>query len=176
MYRRRTGPPAWFVTLIAFALVFAVYYLYTGFLAWMERGGQSPQEATAQAILAVTIRAEERMARRTPTVTPRPSPTNVPPCQTFGVSANSANVRRQPSTLGAVLRVLPQGTEVCVLERQGDWYKIDADPITRRIEEGYMSMDVLRPLNPTPTAVIFTPPPTITLTPSETPTLTPRPS
>ncbi|MCS6835570.1 MAG: SH3 domain-containing protein [Anaerolineae bacterium] len=175
MYRRPTGPPAWFVTLIAFALVFAVYYLYTGFLGWMERGGQSPEEATAQAALASTARAEERIARRTPSATPRPSATPVPECQMFRVSAQSANMRRQPSLIAQVIRVLPQNTEVCVLARQGDWYQIDADPITRRIEEGYMSVDVLRPLNPTATPVIFTPPPTITLTPSETPTRTPRP-
>jgi len=165
MYRR-SGPPAWFVTLLAFALVFGVYYLYTGFLSWMERGGQSVEQATAQAVQVVTSSAQERIAARTPSATPRPSPTAIPPCQTFIVSANSANVRRQASLLGEVLRVLPQGSEVCVLSRQGDWYQIDADPITRRIEEGFMSADVLRPLNPRPTAPGFTPPPTITLTPT----------
>lgn len=174
---RRSGPPAWFVTLIAIALVFGAYYLYVGFLGFMERGGMTPEQATQNALQRATQERQILIERRTPTVTPRPSSTPMPPCQPYLVRPDNVNVRRQASELAAVVNILPRNTLVCVLALEGEWYRIDADPVTRRYEEGFIRSDLLVPQSPSPTNTgTFVPPPTITLTPSHTPTRTPTPT
>lgn len=172
--RRHQGPPGWFVALVAAALVFGGFRLLMGVQDFFRAGGALRPTVTAQA------RATEVALRATNTqsaiFTAMPTNTPQPTCEDYRVrtGAGNVNVRRQPSTQAAVLETISEGTVVCVLERQGEWFLIDRDPRTRRIDEGYIFQTLLQPVNPTPTPTsTFRPAPTITLTPSNTPTPTP---
>jgi hypothetical protein len=172
--RRQAGPPGWFVALVATALVFGGFRLLIGVQDFFRAGGALRPTITAQA------RASEVALRATNTqsaiFTAMPTNTPQPTCEDYRVriGAGSVNVRRQPSMQAAILQTISEGTVVCVLEQQGEWFLIDRDPRTRRIDEGYVFQTLLQPVNPTPTPThTFQPAPTITLTPSHTPTHTP---
>lgn len=176
--RRGDGPPAWFLFIIAIALVFGGYYLLTNFRQYMAAGGLSIAEATRVSLQQATA-TEMRLAGIAMDLpTPRPTNTPRPACELFEVSANSGIMRQQPTTAAPLVATLTQGTEVCVLGREqgGDgftWYLIDRDPVTQRIETGYMREDILRPINPTPTpSDTALPAPTITSTATPTATTT----
>jgi hypothetical protein len=92
------------------------------------------------------------------------------------VSVPSAIIRDQPSTAGRLLDSLPEGSEVCVIQlAEGtNWYLVDTNTLTNRIDAGYMRDDLIVPLNPTPTpSDTLTPIPSITLTFTPSPTFTP---
>lgn len=172
--RRHQGPPSWFVALVAAALVFGGFRLLMGVQDFFRAGGAMRPTVTAQA------RATEVSLRATNTqsaiFTAMPTNTPQPTCEDYRVriGAGNVNVRRQPSTQAAILETISEGTVVCVLEQQGEWFLIDRDPRTRRIDEGYIFQTLLQPVNPTPTPTsTFRPAPTITLTPTNTPTPTP---
>lgn len=173
--RQGQGPPGWFVFLIGLALVFGGYRLWTGVQQFFAAGGLPLPDATATAIVATqgaASRATSALATRFPTMTPQPE------CQDYRVRPNAGvvNVRRQPATIAAVEDTLQGGDVVCMIELQGEWYLIDRDTRTRRIEPGYIFATLLVPANPTSTPSSSpTPAPTITLTPTHTatPTLTP---
>lgn len=176
---RRNGPPSWFIFLIAIAIVFGIYYVFIEARDFFASGAQSPINATQAAELEATATIERRLAQDA-LPTRRPTGTPTPECQTFVVNVPSAIIRDQPSTAGRLLESIPEGTEVCVIQREGatDWYLIDRNTITTRIEVGYMRDDLIEPLNPTPTPSNTAPPPpsiTPTFTPSATltPTITP---
>lgn len=171
---RTSGPPAWLVFLVAIALVFGGYYLWTGLSTYLRTGGLGVVEATERAQIVSTATAQ-RFFQSNPTLTARPSSTPIPECQTFVVTTASAIVRESPNTNAPVVTAFPQGTEVCVLEKlpNSEWFSIDTDPQTRRLEVAYMHETIIEALNPTltpsrtPTAL-----PTVTITPSLTPSLT----
>lgn len=174
---RRGGPPAWLIFIIAIALVFGAYYLWIGFQNYLRTGGLGVVEATERANLIATSTAEQIAS--IPSDTPRPSFTPVPECQNFVVSVPSAIVRESPSANGAIVTSLPQGTTVCVLGRDegSEWYTIDNNPSTRRLEIAYMHETVIEAVNPTPTITKTpTPAPTVTALPSLTPSITPSPA
>jgi hypothetical protein len=174
-YRRQQGAPNWFVMLVGIALVFGVYYLWTGFQNYMEAGGRSTADATRQAIVDMTATQERREALEAALTTSRPTSTPRPPCQDFVVNVESAIMRGSPSTSARFIDNVPEGTVVCVIEREAgtDCYLIDQQPITRRIEAVYMRNDVIEPVAPTPTpSNAPLPPPTITATFTHTPTVT----
>ncbi len=177
-YRRGSaGPPAWLIFIIAVALVFGAYYLWTGFQNYLRTGGLGVVEATERANLIATSTAD-RMAS-VPSLTPRPSFTPVPECQNFIVSVPSAIVREAPTSNGAIVTSLSQGTTVCVLgqDEGSEWYTIDNNPETRRLELAYMHETVIEAVNPTPTITRTpTPLPTVTTLPSLTPSITPSPA
>ena len=183
MYRRHTTPP-WLIFLITVAFVMGSYYLWVGVKTYLRTGGLGVEEATEQAVVVATTRAAQQANRAIPTATLFPSFTPIPPCQNWVVSVPSAVIRRAPSVESPIIDTFDGGADVCVIERVAntEWYLIDAAPETRRIEEGYMRGDIIRPLNPTPTQTLtVTPPPTVTpITPSPTntvpPTLTPAPA
>lgn len=177
-YRRGSaGPPAWLIFMIAAALVFGGYYLWIGFQNYLRTGGLGVVEATARAELIATSTAQ-RIAS-VPSITPRPSFTPVPECQNFIVSVPSAIVRTAPASNGPIMTSLSQGTSVCVLGREegSEWYTIDSNPKTRRLELAYMHETVIEAVNPTPT-ITRTPTslPTVTEMPSLTPSITPTPA
>jgi hypothetical protein len=176
--RRGNGPPAWFIFLLAVAFIFGVYYLWAGFQNYLTTGGLSVAEATEMSQFDVTATAVRESVLQAELPTRRPTSTPKPPCQEFEVIVSSAIVRRQPTTNSPMADVLDEGSVVCVLERaeDTDWYLIDRDAITRRIETGYMRDDLIRALNPTPTpSDTPTIPPTITATYTPSATLTPTP-
>lgn len=171
-----SGVPAWLVFVVAIAIVFAVYYLWVGVQNYLRTGGLGVVEATRQAELIVTATAER--VQSIPSLTPVPSFTPVPPCQDFVVSVPSAIVRDQPNPRAAIVTALAAGETVCVLGREGssEWYAIDSNPRTRRLELVYMHETVIEAVNPTPTpSRTPTPLPTVTPLPSATPTLSPEP-
>lgn len=180
--RRGGGPPAWFIFLLSVAFILGAYQLWLGARNYVRTGGLGVVEATERAVVISTATAVQRATQAIPTATLIPTFTPPPPCQDWVVTVSSANVRFLPDTNAQVVRVFEGGTTICVIERVPDttWYKIDANPETRRIDEAYMRGDVIRPLNPTETPTLSpTPLPTVTpvtpvtLTPSFTPSVTP---
>ncbi len=174
--RRQGGPPSWFIALIGIALVFGGFRLWTGVQEFFQTGGLL--RPTASAIALETSAAADGSSGnlQSPLMTRYPTNTPQPTCQDYTVrpGAGVINVRRQPSTVAAVEETLTEGDPVCVLEVQGEWFYIDRDVNTRRIEDGYIFEGLLRASNPTPTPSNTPPAPaTITLTPTATATKTP---
>jgi hypothetical protein len=173
-YARRggDGPPAWFLFLVIAAIVFGGVYLFRGFQDFVRTGGLGVDEATAQAqvIGSATAVRVTRMATQPIANLLAPTFTPIPACIDFRVTVPNGIVRDAPSSAGAVLTGLTQGTVVCVLgraEANAEWYLIDQNPVTRRIEEAYMNEQVIDAVNPT-----LTP----TRTPSPLPTVTQLPT
>jgi len=175
------GPPAWLIFLVGIALVFGAYYLWLGAQNFLRTGGRGVVEATERAVIVSTATAESFLPTRQPTSPFTPTP--VPECKLFMVSVPNARVRESPSESAATIDSLFQNAEVCVLDRaapDSEWYVIDQNPATRRLELAYMHESVIQAVNPTPTpSRTPTPLPTVTATPSPTltpviPTLTPR--
>lgn len=163
---QRSGPPSWFVILVGIAIVFGVYYLWLGLRSFMASGA-SVSESTQQAIdqsTATAVRIQEIVLNAP---TPLPSFTPIPPCQEFIVRVPVAIVRAGPSTSSRIVEGLREGETVCVITMLPDseWYLIDQNMLTRRLERVYMHRDIIRALNPTPR-------PTATAIPSDTSTPT----
>lgn len=160
------GPPSWFVILLGIAIVFGLYYLWSGLRNFMATG-VTVVESTQQAIdqnTATAVRIQE-IAVNAPT--PLPTFTPIPPCQDFSVNVREAIVREKPNTASRIAGALKQGATVCVIAAlpNTDWYLIDDNPLTRRIDKVYMHRDIIYALHPTAT-------PTVTSTPSPTATAT----
>lgn len=172
----RNGPPPWFIFLLGIAVVFGFYYLWLGVRNFMA-SGMTVVESTRQAIEYTTVTAAhvEELELFAPTSLPTYTP--VPACQDFIIDVPSAIVRELPTTNSAIVDTLAQDETVCVIVKQpdSDWYVIDDNPLTRRLEPVYMHEDIIRALNPTLTpSVTFTPAPTVTNTPTFTPSNTPQ--
>lgn len=168
--------PAWVVFLLAMAVVFGLYYLWVGTRNFLESGGRGIIESTRQAVIVNTATAAvvQRLETNAPTL--RPTSTEIPPCQEFTVIVPSAIVRERPSTSAPIVTSLSYGSAVCVIERESgsEWYLVDSNTRTRRLEPAYMHESVIKALYPTPTpSRTFTPAPTITPLPTESPTITP---
>ena len=165
-YGQRSGPPSWFVILLGIAIVFGLYYLWFGLRNFMSTG-VTVVESTQQAIDRNTATAVRIQELEINAPTPLPSFTPVPPCQEFAVRVREAIVRSEPDTSSRIVDALKQGETVCVITAlpNSDWYLIDENPLTRRIDKVYMHRDIIYALNPTET-------PTITLTPTQTDTAT----
>jgi hypothetical protein len=174
------GPPAWLIFLVGMALVFGAYYVWIGFQNFVRSGGQGIVESTQQAEIVSTATAE--IVRQNLQITLRPTNTPVPACQEFIVVVASARVRELPDERAATIDAYNENEVVCVLERaapDSEWFTIDQDTSTRRLELAYMHESVIEAVNPTPTPTRTpTPLPTITATPapSRTPTLPPAPT
>ncbi len=173
-YGQRSGPPSWFIILLGIAIVFGVYYLWMGMRNFMSTGvsvSESTRQASDQST-ATAIRIEE-IEFNAPTLLPSITP--VPPCQDFEVRVPIAIVRSGPSTSSRIVAGLREGVTVCVITMLPDseWYLVDENERTRRIEKVYMHRDIVRALNPTATPTItLTPTNTLTPTASATPTET----
>ncbi len=172
---RGGGPPAWLIILVAVALVFGGYYVWLGVSNYLRTGGLGVVEATARAVVIASATADRVFSQ--PSSTLPPSLTPIPECQEFFVSVPQAIVRAAPNTGGEVVTQLAQGTSVCVIGRadeNNEWYVIDSNPDTRRIEFAYMHETIILPADPTATPTrTVTPPPTITSVPTLTPSTTP---
>jgi hypothetical protein len=95
------------------------------------------------------------------------------------VGVRSAIVRERPNTNAPLVTAWPEGTQVCVIGRapeNEEWYIVDGNPETRRVEFAYMHEDIIHALNPTLTpSKTFTPPPTVTPLPTSAATRTATP-
>lgn len=172
---QKQGPPGWFIMLVAMALVFGGFRLLMGVQSFIADGRVLQPQASAVAVETSAPMSNSGVPAR-PLSTRFPTMTPQPECQEYVVrpGAGVINVRRQPSTSAVVEETLAEGTSVCMLEVQGEWYFVDRDIRTRRIEPGYIFEGLLRSANPTATATVTQmAPATITLTPSNTPTRTP---
>ena len=174
----RKSPPTWFIFLVGIAVVFGFYYLWLGLRNFMA-SGMTVVESTRQAIEYASVTAErvEELEISAPTALPTRTP--VPPCQEFIVAVPSAIIREFPTTNSAIVGTLSQNETVCVIAKEpnSEWYVIDDNPLTRRLEAVYMHQAIIRALNPTLTpSATFTSAPTVTdtltFTPSNTPQLT----
>ncbi|EFO81763.1 hypothetical protein OSCT_0340 [Oscillochloris trichoides DG-6] len=78
-----------------------------------------------------------------PTRPPTPSPSSTPTATPIPPQAEAtinANLRSGPSTNTAVVAVVRKGTQVGLLERQGDWYRVRTPDGT----QGWMANTVLK--------------------------------
>jgi len=171
---RRTGPPTWFVSLIGIALVFGAYYVWVGIQNYAESGGQSITNATQLAQVNATETAVRLRDIQAGLPTLRPTSTPGPQCQEYVVVVDTAIRRRDPSVNAAFIDSLEEGDIVCVIQQEPglDWYLVDRDRITRRIEPVYMHIDLIEPRELTPTPSL-TPTFAPTVTPESSPTLIP---
>ncbi|MBZ0301930.1 MAG: hypothetical protein K8J31_19435 [Anaerolineae bacterium] len=175
---RQTSSPAWLVFLIAVAVIFGAYYVWQGFRSYLQTGGLGIAEATERAEIIATATANS--VQNLPAVTQRSVPTftPIPACKEFVVSVPSAIVRESASTSAPIVTSWSQGTRVCMIDRapgNTEWYLVDGNPQTRRIEFAYMHESVIEAVEPTLTpsrtpTPLSTVTPVPTLTPSRTPT------
>lgn len=172
-YRGGGGPPGWLILLIAVALVFGGFYLLQGATTFLRTGGLGVEEATQRAQVVSTATAQRVTRMATQPAELRPSATPQPECQDFRVIVPNAVVRERPDAGSGIVTGLSSGTIVCVLGRAGvpDWYLIDLNPATRRLDEAYMNEVVIEAVYPTATSL-----PTVTAAPTQPPTETPPPS
>lgn len=174
--RGSNGAPTWVIFLLGAALVFGLYYLGVGVRDFFQSGGLGVVESTQRAEIVNTATAVQIQVRDQ-SATPIPTSTTAPTCVDFVVIVPNAIVREQPNTSGTIVTQWGLGTTVCVMGRapqNSEWYVVDGNPSTRRLDEAYMREDVIEAANPTLTpSVTFTPLPTIT--PTFTPTVTPTP-
>lgn len=179
---RRNRTPNWFIFLVAVALVFGIYYIWLGVRDFAGGAILNVQQAT-RTVEAVSTSTAQVIATRD-AYTPLPTFTPLPECTDFVVIVERAIVRAAPNTGAQVLDTYLDGQTVCVISRAPEnleWYLIDMDRESRRINAGYMFQDIIEALNPTPTpSMTYTPAPTVTpaptLTPSDTPTITITPT
>jgi hypothetical protein len=184
------GPPAWLVFLLGVALVFGSYYVWLGISDFIASGGLGIQEATEQAATETATRIAPAIAggdspfsgggavpESELVVTPVATFTPVPECKMFRITVTRANIRISPNTAAALVDVYELGDEICVIDRAPeatDWYLIDLNPQTRRINEAYVFEEIVEAINPTPTpSLTYTPAPTVTDLPTVTPSITP---
>lgn len=170
------GPPAWFIFIVGVAIVFGIYYVWLGVQNFLRTGGRGIAETTQQAQVITTATAR---VRPTANLNILPTFTPVPTCLDFVVSVPNAIVREAPSPNGAIVTSYSQNETVCVLGRpqpDSEWYTIDMNPRTRRLETAYMHESVIQALYPTPTPTRTpTPAPTLTSPPTPTASITPSP-
>ncbi len=187
MRRRQSNPPTLLVLLIAAALVFGFFYVMQGLQTFMQTGGLGIDESTQRAVIIRSATAENQFVPGQVAFTPRPTSTPLPDCQDFRVSVPAGIVRAAPALSAEVITQHAQGTIICVIARDpnSEFYTIDANPNTRRLDLAYMHETILQAINPTPSVAptltasnTVSPAPTVTITPSIIPTdtTTPLPS
>ncbi|MBN1680472.1 MAG: hypothetical protein JW966_09265 [Anaerolineae bacterium] len=159
------------IVLFGAIVVFGGYYVWTGFLAFLEDEGDITAQVTREAFSTAT--AEARPAF--PTVYIPASFTPLPPCQWFRVRVDRAVYRECPSTDDREcprIDSLPINSEVCVYDRVPnnlEWYVIELNPGGAYRDTAYMHESVIEPANPTLTpSITFTPLPTVSPVPSQT--------
>ncbi|MBN2305939.1 MAG: hypothetical protein JXQ72_15765 [Anaerolineae bacterium] len=174
--RHRTGPSPLLIILVGALLVFGGYYVWMGFVSFLEDSGDITAPVTRQAFATSTAAARPQI----PTVFNPATFTPLPPCQEFKVSVDRAVYRECPSQDNRecpIVEVVPYGTEFCVYARvpnNPEWWVIELNPGGAYRDIVYMHESVLEPVNPTLTpSITFTPLPTVTAAPSDTPTPTP---
>jgi hypothetical protein len=182
MSRYRSGPSPLLVVVIGAFVVFGGYYVWTGFLSFLEDKGDITAQVTRQALSTGTAQAGPVLP---PTMFFPATFTPLPPCLWFKVTAERAVYRECPSQDNRqcpIRDVVTFGTELCVYSRapgNPEWYVVELNPGGAYRDTVYMHESVIKPVDPTPTpSQTYTPLPTVTPVPSNTsaPTVLPIPS
>lgn len=174
MSRYRSGPSPLVVVLVGAMLVFGGYYVWLGFVGFLENRGDITANVTREAIASATALAAP--PAMLPTLYMPPTFTSLPPCMWFEVNVDRAVYRECPNQNDRecpIREVVTYGTELCIYSRvpgNSEWYVVDLNPNGAYRDTVYIHQSVVKALNPTPTiTVTFTPLPTVTTTPSPTP-------
>jgi len=174
MPRYRSGPSPLIVILVGALFVFGGYYIWTGFLSFLEDEGDITAQVTREAEASVTAQAAP--ALRLPTLYLPPSFTPLPPCQWFEVSVDRAVYRDCPSTDDRqcpIRDVVTYGTQLCIYARapgNPEWFIVELNPGGAFRDTVFIHESVVEALNPTPTITMtFTPLPTVSPVPTDTP-------
>jgi hypothetical protein len=172
MSRNRSGPSPLLVVVIGAFVVFGGYYVWTGFLSFLEDRG----DITVQITREVQATSTAQAAPQHPTIFVPATFTPLPPCIPFVVNVERAVYRDCPSTDDKQCpRVdsLTYGTEVCVYSRareNPEWYVVELNPGGAYRDIVFMHESVIEAVNPTPTPTATLPPlPTVTPLPTDTP-------
>ncbi|MBI5959990.1 MAG: hypothetical protein HY866_14720 [Chloroflexi bacterium] len=189
MSHHRSGPsPLLVVALVAF-MIFGGYFVWVGFLDFLEDQGDITAQVTRQAVNTAT--ALSAPVGRLPTQYMPATFTPLPPCQWYKVNVERAVYRDCPSkdnTQCPIRDVVTYDTEMCVYSRapeNPEWYIVELNPGGAYREIVFMHESVLEPVNPTPTVTATatplppaSPTPFYTATPSDTPlpSITPAPT
>ena len=161
------------IVVIGALVVFGGYYIWIGFLQFLEDEGNITAQVTRQAFASATAQVGSTLR---PTIFMPATFTPLPPCQMFRVTAERAVYRSCPSQDNRqcpIVEVVPYDTELCVYSRapeNPEWYVIELNPGGAYRDIVYMHESVLKPVNPTPTpSLTSTPLPTVSPIPSNTP-------
>jgi len=190
MDRTRSGPSALITVLVGALLVFGGYFVWQGFLGFLDDQGNITAQVTRQAVTTAT--AQTNLVRPVlPTVYVPATFTPQPPCEWLIISAETALSRECPSQSYyrcPVIERLKRGTELCSRGRapeNEDWYVIDTNPDGIYHDYFYVYRWDVAPRDPTVIpSKTFTPLPTVTplptftpspTVPTATPTVTPIP-
>jgi hypothetical protein len=180
---RRSGPSPLFIVLIGALIVFGGYFVWIGFLGFLEDRGDITAQTTREAVASATAGAAPQVILPSPYMPATFTP--LPPCQWFEVSVDRAVYRECPSKDNIecpIRETVEYGTEFCVYSRvpgNPEWYIIELNPGGAYRDTVFMHESVLKAVNPTVTpAPTLTPGPTVTPIPTRTPapTLPPSPT
>jgi hypothetical protein len=170
------------VALVAL-LIFGGYFVWVGFLNFLEDQGDITVEITRRAENTAT--AEAAPAVSLPTQFMPATFTALPPCIWFTVNTERAVYRDCPSKDNnqcPIRDIVTYGTEMCVYGRapqNPEWFIVELNPNGAYRDTVFMHESVLDPVNPTPTITLtLTPPPPSSPTsfPTEAPSATPAPT
>lgn len=179
---RRSGPSPLLIIAVGALLVFGGYFVWTGFLSFLEDQGDITAPITRQAITTGTA-GSSGSGVIFPTAFLPSTFTPMPTCQPFIVNVERAVYRECPQMDDRscpIVEVVVSGTELCSYGRvpnNSEWFVIDLNAGGVYRELVYIHESVVAAKNPTPTPTItLTPRPTITSLPtlSPTPSLAPR--
>ncbi len=175
------------IVLVGALFVFGGYFVWRGFLSFLDDQGNITAQITREAFASATARSAP--VENLPTLYMPPTFTPLPPCQWFKVDVERAVYRECPSQNNRdcpIREVIPYGTELCIYSRAPgypEWYVVELNPDGAYRDTVFIHESVIEPLHPTPTpSQTFTPLPTVTPAPTFTPSPsvppsdTPRPS
>ncbi|HEX3050534.1 MAG TPA: hypothetical protein VHP83_07770 [Aggregatilineaceae bacterium] len=159
-------------------IVFGGYFVWTGFLRFLDSRGSLTYQTTQTAVASVTSAAITPPARATIFVPVTFTP--LPPCQIFTVDVDRAVYRECPlqdNVKCPIVATVTYGTELCVYARapeNREWLVVDLNPTGAYRKIVFIHESVVEALHPTPTPTRTAPPlPTVTPVPTDTPYPTP---
>ncbi|MBN1563268.1 MAG: hypothetical protein JXA10_05480 [Anaerolineae bacterium] len=184
MSYHRSGPSPLTIILVGAFFVFGGYYVWTGFIHFLEYQDDITGQTTRNSHATET--AEAAPDYILPTLFMAPATfTPLPPCRWFTVSVENAVYRDCPAQNNIdcpVREVIPYGTELCIYGRvpnNMEWYVVELNPDGAYRDIVYIHESVVEAVNPTPTITPTNEPlnlPTVSPTPSHTPAPTAIPT
>ncbi|MBR5948724.1 MAG: SH3 domain-containing protein [Clostridia bacterium] len=141
----------------------------------------APTQAPTAAPTAVPTQAPTATPKPTPTQTSVPTAVPTPTHEPFVdfmsdgyINRSYVNFRSQPSTESEIIYIFTYGTQVQVLAKTSEWYRVRYNGYIGYIASPYITLGVLATPTPVPTSVP-TPTPTPKPTASPTPSVTQDP-
>ena len=180
---RRSGASPLLVILVGAMVVFGGYFVWMGFLDFLEDQGDITAQSTRDVSASATAMAAPQVVLPSPFLPASFTP--LPPCEWYTVRVERAVYRECPSQDNnecPIRNTVEFGTEFCVYSRvpgNPEWFIVELNPNGSYRDTVFMHESVLDPVNPTRTpAPTVTPGPTIAPSPTSTPapTLPPSPT